>query len=54
VGLDSVTAFGRVTLGSCAFGVGAEWTGTAVALASGGVLTVLAAGMLGPRLGRGG
>ncbi len=52
MGLYSVTAFGMFTLGSFPFGVLAEWTGTAVALAIGGVLTVLAAWMLGPRLGR--
>lgn len=51
MGLYSVTAFGMFTLGSFPFGVLAEWTGTAVALAIGGVLTILAAWMLGPRLG---
>ncbi len=50
MGLYSVTAFGMFTLGSFPFGVLAEWTGTALALAVGGGLTVLAAWLLGPRL----
>ncbi len=50
MGLYSVTAFGMFTLGSFPFGALAEWTGTAVALAVGGGLTVLVAWVLGPRL----
>lgn len=50
MGLYSVTAFGMFTLGSFPFGALAERTGTAAALAVGGALTVLAAGLLGPRL----
>jgi hypothetical protein len=50
MGLYSVTAFGMFTLGSFPFGALAEWTGTAVALAVGGGLTVLVAWALGPRL----
>lgn len=50
MGLYSVTAFGMFTLGSFPFGALAEWTGTAVALAVGGGLTLVAAWLLGPRL----
>ncbi|MER3456165.1 MAG: MFS transporter [candidate division GAL15 bacterium] len=50
MGLYSVTAFGMFTLGSFPFGVLAEWTGTAVALAVGGALTVVAAWLAGFRL----
>jgi MFS family permease len=50
MGLYSVTAFGMFTLGSFPFGALADRVGTAAALAVGGVLTVVAAWVVGPRL----
>jgi MFS family permease len=52
MGLYSVTAFGMFTLGSFPFGALAEATGTSSALAAGGLLTVLLALGVGPRLRR--